>query len=102
MSDWSAQGIGVFVDDITVSTEGTTESFEGGLGEWTVAGPPDGINGNDWHVTPDVGFEEGAIVTMTPADGGFRTVYFGFGFEGVTSAAERNALMGATMNYLLS
>ena len=102
VSDWATQGIGVFVDDITVSTEGTTQSFEGGLGEWTVAGPPDGINGNDWHVTPDVGFEEGAIVTMTPADGGFRTVYFGFGFEGVTSEAERNALMGATMSYLLS
>ena len=41
-------------------------------------------------------------MTMTPADGGFRTVYFGFGFEGVTSEAERNALMGATMGYLLS
>jgi Zinc carboxypeptidase/Immune inhibitor A-like, MAM domain len=102
VSDWGVQGIGVFLDDIAVSTEGGTESFETGLGAWTVAGPAPGsdVNGNDWTRTTDVGFEEGAVVTMTPADAAFRTVYFGFGFEGVTSAEQRNAIMGRAIEFL--
>jgi hypothetical protein len=32
-------GLAHFLDDITVSTEAGTESFETGLGAWTVAGP---------------------------------------------------------------
>jgi hypothetical protein len=39
-------------------------------------------------------------VTMTPADAAFRTVYFGFGFEGVTSAEQRNAIMGRAIEFL--
>jgi hypothetical protein len=102
VSDWGAQGIGVFLDDIAVSTVGVTESFETGLGDWTVAGPPPGsaLNGNDWTRTTDVGFEEAAVVTMTPADAAFRTVYFGFGLEGVTTAEDRNALMGRALDQL--
>ena len=42
VSDWGVQGIGVFLDDVTVSTEVGTESFETGLGAWTVAGPAPG------------------------------------------------------------
>ena len=96
VSDWGVQGIGSFVDDITVSTEGSTESFESDLGVWTVAGPAPGsqINANDWTRTTDVGYEEGAVVAMAPTDADFRTVYFGFGFEGVTSADQRNASDG--------
>ncbi|HEU4347680.1 MAG TPA: hypothetical protein VFR35_07815 [Actinoplanes sp.] len=68
-----------------MSTDAAAESFESGLGAWTVAGPPpgSGLNPNDWGRTADVGFEEGAVVTMAPADADFRTLYFGFGFEGV-------------------
>jgi hypothetical protein len=104
VSDWGVQGIGSFVDDITVSTEAGTESFESGLGAWTVAGPAPGsaVNGNDWTRTTDVGFEEGAVVTMTPADADFRSVYFGFGLEGVTSADQRNAVMGRALDILLA
>ena len=104
VSDWAFQGLGVFVDDVTVSTEAGTESFETDLGAWTVAGPAPGseINANDWTHTTDVGFEEGAVVTMAPADAEFRTVYFGFGFEGVTSADQRDALMGRAIDYLLA
>jgi hypothetical protein len=29
------------------------------------------------------------------------TVYFGFGFEGITGAATRNEVMGRAMDYLL-
>ena len=63
VSDWAVQGIGVFLDDITVSTEVGTESFETGLGAWTVAGPAPGsaINPSDWTRTIDVGFEEAAV-----------------------------------------
>ena len=73
VSDWGVQGIGSFVDDVTVSTEGTTESFETDLGAWTVAGPAPGsqINANDWTRTTDVGFEEGAVVAMAPTDARF-------------------------------
>jgi hypothetical protein len=104
VSDWGVQGIGSFVDDITVSTEAGTESFESGLGAWTVAGPAPGsaVNGNDWARTTDVGFEEGAVVTMTPSDADFRSVYFGFGLEGVTSADQRNAVMGRALDILLA
>ena len=102
-SDWGVQGIGVFLDDVKVSTDAAAESFETGLGNWTVAGPPPGsaINPNDWTRTTDVGFEEGAVVTMAPTNAAFRTVYFGFGLEGVQTAAQRNALMGRTIDYLL-
>jgi hypothetical protein len=42
-----------------------------------------------------VGFEEGAVVST--AD----TLFFGFGFEGITDAATRAAVMGMSMDYLL-
>jgi hypothetical protein len=100
-SDWGAQGIGAWLDDVTVSG-GATESFEVGLGEWVVSGAPSGsaANPNDWARTTDVGYEEGAIMAMSPDNAAFRTVYFGFGLEGVTSAAERNDLMGRALAYL--
>ena len=89
------QGIGVFLDDITVSTEAGTESFETGLGAWSaVPAPGSQINGNDWTRTTDVGYEEGAVVTMAPTNADFRTLYFGFGFEGVTSAGGANRTDG--------
>ncbi|HET6668299.1 MAG TPA: M14 family zinc carboxypeptidase, partial [Intrasporangium sp.] len=40
-SDWAFQGIGVFIDDVTLP-DGTSTSFETGLDGWTVAGPPEG------------------------------------------------------------
>ncbi len=96
VSDWSVQGLGVFVDDTVVST-GESTSFEDGLGGWTVAGPPPGSgpNGNDWTRTTAGGFPEGAAVT-TPD-----SVYFGFGFEGIATPASRNAVMGRAISYLL-
>jgi hypothetical protein len=39
---------------------------------------------------------------MAPAGAAFRTVYFGFGFEGITSADQRNAVMGRTIDFLLA
>ena len=95
-TDWSTQGLGVFVDDTTVST-GETTSFEDGLGGWTVSGSPAGSapNANDWISTTSDGFPEGAAIS-TPD-----SIYFGFGFEGISTPSTRNAVMGRAMDFLL-
>jgi hypothetical protein len=95
-SDWSVQGLGVFIDDTAVST-GASTSFESDLGGWTVTGPPAGSapNGNNFIRTTAAGFPEGAAIT-TPD-----TIYFGFGFEGIAGPASRKAVMQRVMSYLL-
>ncbi|HEU4330125.1 MAG TPA: hypothetical protein VFR40_03350, partial [Lapillicoccus sp.] len=96
-SDWSTQGIGAFVDDIVVSTGEGSTSFEGGLDGWTIPGSPPGsaTNANDWTRTDASGFPVGAAIT-TP-----RTIILGFGIEGISTDAERNAVMGRAMEHLL-
>jgi Immune inhibitor A-like, MAM domain len=96
ISDWSVQGLGVFVDDTAVST-GETTSFEDGLGGWTVTGPPPGSapNGNNFERTTAAGFPEGAAISTDDS------IYFGFGFEGIATPEARNAVMGRVMTYLL-
>jgi hypothetical protein len=91
-SDWAVQGLGTFVDSIALPGE-PVESFEAGLGAWTVPGPPEGSapNPNDWFRTQSVGFEEGAIVSQTPRRADFSTLFFGFGLEGVTGATGPNS-----------
>jgi len=95
-SDWSVQGLGAFVDHIEVSTEAGVESFESGLGAWTVAGPPEGSapNPNNWFRTESVGLEEGAVVSTA------NSLYFGFGLEGITGADSRAAVMDKSLDYL--
>jgi hypothetical protein len=96
-SDWATQGLGVFVDDIEVSTGEGTTSFETGSDGWSVLGAPPGSspNPNDFNRTTAGGFPEGP--SATTAD----TIYFGFGFEGITDAADRNEVMGRAIAYLL-
>ena len=96
-SDWAVQGLGAFVDLISVPGGDGSTSFETGLDGWTVPGPPPGsaANPNDWERTGSVGFEEGAVVAT--AD----TLFFGFGFEGIADAPSRNAVMGRSIDYLL-
>jgi hypothetical protein len=98
-SDWAIQGLGVFVDDIAFSSGGGSTSFEGGMDGWRVPGSPEGSdrNPNDWiRATADeVGYEEGAAIS-TP-----ETIYFGFGFEGITGQAKRNQVMGRVLDHLL-
>jgi len=97
VSDWSTQGLGVFLDDVTLP-DGTSTSFESGaLDGWTLAGPPagSGSNANDWEVIDAGGFPVGAAIT-TP-----KSLLFGFGFEGVSSQAERNAVMDRVVDHLL-
>jgi hypothetical protein len=97
-SDWSTQGLGVFVDDVEVSTgEGTTD-FEAGMDGWTTPGAPPGSspNANDFNRITAAGFPEGPVATTED------TVYFGFGFEGITDAADRNEVMGRAIGHLLA
>ena len=97
VSDWGFQGLGVFLDDVTV-TVGTTvtdTSFEADLGGWTVAGPPEGSapNATDW-ARSQLAYEEGAVTTTMD------TIYTGFGLEGL-SAEERADFVDRSMEYLL-
>lgn len=96
-SDWAVQGLGAFVDAFEVSTEPGVESFEAGLGAWSVTGPPEGSdpNPNDWQRTQSVGFEEGAVTATDD------TLFFGFGFEGIATPAARAAVMDRSLAHLL-
>jgi hypothetical protein len=95
-SDWATQGLGVFIDDVTLPG-GETTSFETDLGGWEVTGPPEGSapNFNNFARITGAGFPEGAAVATDD------TLIMGFGIEGVTGAANRNALVGRAMEYLL-
>jgi hypothetical protein len=97
VSDWAIQGLGTFVDQIQTPAGDGSTSFETGLDGWTTPGPQPGSdpNPNDWIRTASVGFEEGAVVSTDD------TLYFGFGFEGITGASGRNAVMDKSMGYLL-
>jgi hypothetical protein len=95
-TDWATQGLGVFIDDVTLPT-GETTSFETDLGGWEVTGPPEGSspNFNNFTRIAAGGFPEGAAVATDD------TLLMGFGLEGISDAATRNAVMGRTMQYLL-
>ena len=98
VSDWGTQGLGVFLDDVSVTVDGATvaeTSFETDLGGWTVAGPPAGSapNTNDW-ARSQLAYEEGAVTVTTD------TIYTGFGLEGL-SAAERDDFVTRSMQHLL-
>jgi hypothetical protein len=94
-SDWSAQGLGVFLDDVTLLGEST--SFETGLDGWTVPGAPDGsaTNANDFERITGAGFPEGAAVAMDDS------LLQGYGIEGITGTEQRKQVVGRTMQYLL-
>jgi hypothetical protein len=96
VSDWATQGLGVFIDDVTLP-DGTSTSFETGLDGWTVSGPPEGsgANANDFEVTTAGGFPVGASIT-TPD-----SILMGYGVEGISTAAERNAVMDRVLRPLL-
>ena len=94
-SDWAVQNLGVFIDDVTLP-DGTTTSFETGFDGWTVTQPDDsGTNANSWIRTDASGFPVGATIS-TPD-----SLLFGFGFEGIATAAERNAVMDRVLDHLL-
>jgi Zinc carboxypeptidase len=96
-SDWATQGLGVFIDDVTLP-DGSSTSFEGGdTGGWVASGPPPGSapNVNNFIFTTAAGFPEGASITTED------TLLLGFGLEAVTGAETRADVMGRAMAYLL-
>ncbi len=96
VSDWATQGLGMFVDDIAVSTGEGSTSFESGLDGWTVTQPSDSApNANNFVRLAAGSFPEAAVVDT--AD----TIYLGFGLEGVTGTDTRNTILGRAMSYLL-
>jgi Zinc carboxypeptidase len=101
VSDWATQGLGVFVDDISITAGGATllgtTSFEGGNDGWQMPPAPAGsaTNANTWIITDAAGFPEGAVIA------GNDSLLWGFGLEGVTGAAKRAELMGRAIDYLL-
>ena len=96
INDWASQGLGVFIDDIEVSTGQGSTSFEIDLGGWEVTGPPAGSapNPNNFIRTTAAGFPEAAVVA-TPG-----SLMTGFGFEGITDAATRAAWMDRALDHL--
>jgi Zinc carboxypeptidase len=97
-SDWSSQGLGVFVDDVEVSTGEGTTSFETGMDGWTAPGAPPGSspNANEFTRITAAGFPEGPVATTADS------IYFGFGFEGIKDAGDRNEVMGRAIGHLLA
>lgn len=98
ISDWATQGLGVFVDDIVVSTgQGSTSFEQGDTGGWEITGPPEGSapNPNNFIITTAGGFPEAAVVA-TP-----HSLLSGFGFEGITGADVRAEWMGRALDHLL-
>jgi hypothetical protein len=105
-SDAAVQGLGAWVDEVELvdaadnPINSADPSFESGIDGWTLPGPPPpaGDAGQSqatgWVRAQSAPFIEAPIVTT--AD----TVYTGFGFEGVTGATTRNALMQAVLTHL--
>jgi hypothetical protein len=96
VSDPAVQGLGVFLDDVVIST-GEATSFEGGLDGWTATGPPEGSppNPNNFELLQRGEFPEGAIIVTED------TFYFGFGLEDVADPNDRRRLLGRAARQLL-
>jgi hypothetical protein len=95
VSDWAVQGVGVFVDDIAVST-GESTSFEDGLSGWRARGRRgSAANPNDYVRTTAADIPAGAAATTEDS------IYFGFGLEGIAGRDARARVMGRAMEYLL-
>ncbi|MEU4218857.1 M14 family zinc carboxypeptidase [Actinoplanes sp. NPDC026623] len=97
VSDWSTQGLGVFLDKVQIETDGVVAqetSFEADLGGWTVAGPPagSGTNSSDW-ARSQLAFDSGAATATRDS------VYLGFGLEGLPEA-QRVDLMKRVLRHL--
>ncbi len=98
--DFGSGGLGVFLDDAKITKDGIvtdSTSFEDGLGGFTAGPPPTGSEGGtqqQWSSRTSLGYEDGPGV-QTP-----HSVYWGFGLEGVTTAAKRTQLMAAAMAHL--
>ncbi|WP_053226018.1 M14 family metallopeptidase [Solirubrobacter soli] len=96
--DFASAGLGVFVDAVQVVKDGVvseSQGFENGLAPW-VAGPqPAGTeNAATWVARGAVGFTEGPGIATDD------TLLWSFGLEGVSTRAERSAVLKDALTYL--
>ena len=102
VTDPAGGGIGVFVDDTRVTTDGgatvlDADGFEGATSLWTVEGAPAGSPGNqgDFQITT-VLVEVAASVTTRDS------VLAGYGIEQLATPAEQADILGRIMEHLLA
>jgi hypothetical protein len=100
MTDPAVQGLGTFVDDVSVTAGATTllsTGFESGtLAPFQAGGPPPGSPRifRNWQASQSKGFEDGPGV-RTP-----RSLILGFGLEGVNGAATRSKVLADGLRVL--
>ena len=103
VTDPATGGTGVFVDDTVLTVDGVVteeNGFEDTLEPWSVLGSPAGSpaeNGSDWERSTSLVEPLDLASSVTTDD----TVYFGFGFEALSTQAQRDEVMGDVMAYLL-
>jgi Zinc carboxypeptidase/Immune inhibitor A peptidase M6 len=96
VTDPAFGGIGVAVDDTEIVVDGAvveSESFETGLGPWTIPGPPP----SSPDATVDFERSEGFLASAVTTED---SVLLGFGLEQVASATERVAIVRTAMQHL--
>jgi hypothetical protein len=99
-SDPGVQLLGVFVDDVKVTSGGATllsTSFEDGtLAPFAVGPPPEGSKHvfRNWIASRSLGFEDGPGIRTA------RSILLGFGVEGVNGAANRAKLLKDSLRVL--
>jgi hypothetical protein len=99
VQDFAVSNLGVFLDDVVVTEDSdeTTIDFESDLGGFTAGPPPNGSGPGTqrmWERSESLGFVDGPGVATEDS------VYWGFGFEGVTDRATRAEVLGDTLSYL--
>jgi bacillopeptidase F (M6 metalloprotease family) len=97
ITDWSTLQLGVWVDDATVTVDGTetVADFEADESGWQLGPAPEGTANPvvGWHRTT-AEFLEGPVI------GTDDSVYAGFGLEGVTGADKRAEFMRGVLEHL--
>lgn len=93
-SDWATQNLGVWVDDIEL-TDSALEDFEAGSGQWVANPQPAGTpnNLNNWERIESVGLPEAPAIRTSDS------LYLGFGFEAIDTAANRATVIDKVMKY---
>jgi murein tripeptide amidase MpaA len=91
-SDWGNQNLGFFVDDMEIDGY-SLQDFETGLGDWAAGVAPGSEAANNWERIQGLGIPEGPAIRTSDS------LYLGFGFEAIDTAAHRNELIHRIMHY---
>lgn len=89
--------LGVFLDDVALSTGEMTSFEDGDMGGWTLTGLP--VNGedhaNDWYIAGSEAFPPSGSPIVTTED----SIIFGFGFEGIGDGDQRMDVLMRVLDY---